>query len=228
MLKVKKTCKQCGSKLKYIGKHSTVVKTIHGDTPLYKHRFHCNTCKRGVCFYPFANTGFSGGKPSSRLTEIVCLLAAHVPFETAGDILKRNHNIEVCTSTVKEISEKVGNELFKKEKHDAQSNQNPSSMVEVFLANKNELSDLTYVQVDGSMINTIDEWKENKLGIIFNKEDIISRGSGEKERVSIRKKTLVTSLGQGVDDFKSRLKLALIKTKSMWSKRIVVISDGAV
>jgi hypothetical protein len=101
-------------------------------------------------------------------------------------------------------------------------------MVDFFLANKDELSDLTYVQVDGSMINTIEEWKENKLGIIFNKEDIISRGSGEKERLSIRKKTLVTSLGHGVDDFKSRLKLALFRSKSMWSKRIVIISDGAV
>lgn len=65
------------------------------------------------------------------------------------------------------------------------------------------------------------------MGIIFHENDIHRAGSGESERVTIRKKQLVTSLALGVDDFRNRLKLWLIKTKAFWSDQIVVISDGA-
>jgi len=65
------------------------------------------------------------------------------------------------------------------------------------------------------------------LGIIFHESDIHKSGVGENERVTIKKKQLITSLALGVDDFRKRLKLRLIKTKALWSEQLVVISDGA-
>jgi len=62
---------------------------------------------------------------------------------------------------------------------------------------------------------------------MFSEADIISSGEGEKARLSIKRKTLVSSYAQGVDEFKKRVKYWLKKSSIAYQKEIIIISDGA-
>jgi len=140
-------------------------------------------------------------------------------------MLKRLIGIEVCPSTIENISEKIGQAFRSEEQIEAQKP--ASEIAHKILAAKEELPQRIYAQMDGAMINTLEGWKENKLGIIFNENDLQKSGTGENERISITKKTLITSLAQGLDDFKLRFKYWMAKTRAQWAIEIVFITDGA-
>ena len=166
------------------------------------------------------------GSLSPRVSEMVSLLGQEASsFETARDILQRNNGINLCTSTIQKHSEKVGDFFRQKE-----GKKYKYAILEVgrdLFENKPKLPKRCYIQVDGAMINTTKGWKENKLGIIFNEADINKRGEGEQERISIKKKQLFSSLGEGVEKFEKRLIYWAYKTNIFQAEEIVVVSDGA-
>lgn len=191
-----------------------------------KRRYHCDSCHTGFVIDPLAET-LTGGRLSSKLTEIVCLLAIHSTFEVTSDILSRALGIFICPSTVKEISEKVGKKCFDEELKAAGQFDEGAASAALLSDTRNPLPRRSYVQIDGSMVNTVNKWKENKLGIIFHEDDLKSTGEGEKQRVTIQKKKLVTSMALGVKDFRERLRLWMFKSRAQWAEHIVLISDGA-
>jgi len=163
---------------------------------------------------------------SPKLCEIVCLLAQQAPFEVAGDILERIIGIRPGTSTIKETAESIGAHLFEEEL--AQSSTSDVNDLLNMEMVPETLENRVYLEMDGAMVNSVDGWKENKLGIIFSEDDIVTRGEGENERLSIQKKTLVSSFASGVDDFEKRIKHWLIKSGKYFHNEIIAISDGAV
>ena len=91
-----------------------------------------------------------------------------------------------------------------------------------------------YLQIDGSMVNTTTgSWKECKLALFYDKNDIIKSNqynmskSAIKERLSISKKKLTGAVAQGYEDLTVRLKRLLIKAGAYRAKSIVLISDGS-
>lgn len=101
------------------------------------------------------------GRLSSKLTEIVCLLASQTTFEVTSDLIKRILNVDVCPSTVKEVSEKIGEQLFNEEEIEAAEINSNKSLVKVLDDSDQSFAKRTYVQIDGAMINTVNQWKEN-------------------------------------------------------------------
>lgn len=160
------------------------------------------------------------------MSESVCLLASQLPFEIASDLLFRLIGVSVCPSSIEKISEQIGQTFRAQEQQAAQKP--ASEIAHKVLAAHEELPQRVYAQMDGAMINTLEGWKENKLGIIFNENDLHKSGTGENERISIKKKTLITSLAQGLDDFKERFKHWMVQTRAQWAREIIFITDGAI
>ena len=166
------------------------------------------------------------GKISPRLSQVICLLAQEASsFETARDILRRTLLLDISTSTIEHHAEEIGSLLLEKENEECKYT--TSKIIQDLLENKPKIPKRSYVQADGAMINTTTGWKENKLGIIFDEADLHRSGEGEKERISIKKKQLVSDLGGGVADFEKRLRYWLHKTDTLKAQEIVVVSDGA-
>ena len=157
---------------------------------------------------------------------MICLLAQDASsFETARDILRRTLLLDISSSTVQHHSEKVGALLRGKERQEYKYT--TTHIIRDLLQNRPKMAKRCYVQLDGAMINTTKGWKENKLGIIFDDADLVKRGKNEKQRISIKKKQLFSSLARGVEDFEKSLRYWLYKTDALKAEEIITLGDGA-
>lgn len=181
--------------------------------------YYCDNCEK---YGFFTDEAGSAGKLSPRATEVVCLLAQRSSFEETQDMIQRIFNLNICESTVKNIAENVGNRLYQEDGKNSEKAFIPDLVDEKTLENR------AYLQIDGAMIHHLKEWKENKLAIMFSEADMISSGEGENERISLRKKNLVSSFAEGVPEFKKRLSYWLKKSLIAYHREIVIISDGAI
>lgn len=89
-----------------------------------------------------------------------------------------------------------------------------------------------YICADGSMVPLTGdgkvEYKENKLGIVFNNDDILEKtGKNGKKTTQLVSKKLVSSLADGVEPFKKLLFSAAVKKGYYSSKTVIFLSDGA-
>lgn len=221
---VKKNCPTCDHRLILREYRNQEVKTTFGIVQKRSPYYHCRNCKK----YGFFNDDVKNpdhGRLSKRMAEKVCLFAHQLTFETTSDLIERLINVKISTSTIKEVSESIGNKLYEEE---AKLIESVGRLVLDEEIESETLENRAYLQIDGAMIHHLKEWKENKLGIMFSEKDIIHQGDGENARVSIKKKTLVSSFAQGVDEFKTRLRYWLIKSHTYCAREIIVISDGAV
>jgi len=148
-----------------------------------------------------------------------------LPFKVASVVLFRLRNVRVCPSSIENLSEKIGHSFRTSEQIESQKP--ASEIATAVVQSAEELPERVYAQIDGAMLNTENGWEENKLGIIFDENDISRNGANENERMTIQKKQLVTSLAQGVDDFKQRFLYWMAKTRANWAKELIFISDGA-
>jgi hypothetical protein len=141
------------------------------------------------------------------------MLGQHSVFESSSAILKQFLRLEVSAKQIQRISEWYGKQI------------NP-----IIKANHTEYiphlgkpkteDEPTYVMMDGSMVNTIDEkWKEMKLARMFHKGQNIDI---QPKRNEIQSSIYVSHLGS-VNEFFPKLErhLAGIGTKK------VFIADGA-
>lgn len=89
-----------------------------------------------------------------------------------------------------------------------------------------------YIEADGSMVPLVGEgcveYKENKLGIVYNNKDIVQKRSRKgKESTEIIRKRLISSLARGVEPFKKMIYAAAIEKGYFKAKNVIFLSDGA-
>lgn len=158
-------------------------------------------------------------KVTPRFSEILSLEAQNQTFQNASDMIRRLFHVEISTNTIRKVAENIGNKLHEEDEileitHDQ--------------VNAEIAKDRGYVQIDGAMINHRDDsWKENKLAIFFFFKNIVRSGKELNERITIKKKQLVSSFAQGLEPFSVRFHKYLIKSKIFQAREIVIISDGA-
>lgn len=184
--------------------------------------FYCPHCKTHG-FFESSKIQSLSGKISPRAAEVTCLHAQQSSFAVASDMLKRILLIQISESSVKNISEGIGHALYSKEGAESVNNSFlPREIDEKIMQNR------SYLEIDGAMIHHLEDWKENKLGLMFSEADIVRSGKGENERISLKKKTLVSSFAEGVGEFKKRLRYWIAQSGTSLAKEIIIISDGAV
>ena len=215
----KKNCPECGKKRKFVNYRNRTLTTLHGPLTLRRAYLYCENCQKGEC--PQDRTlGLISFRVSPAVAEKACLAAARMPFVQAADHLWRMSGIRLSATCIEDISRKMGDLISEHDREKAISNlETPEP------CDKNP--ERLYAQADGAMVNTIDGWHENKLGMVFSEQDIKRSGEGEKERISIQKKSFVTSFLEGPVVFKNLLKLALQRAGAASAKELILVTDGA-
>ena len=168
---------------------------------------------------------------SPGVAERACLIASGEPYEKSSDLLKRLTGIELSPTCIEDIAKRLGQILRKDEAQKAQADSEMSAEMPCALVaskKKPPRAKLFYLQADGSMLNTEEGWKENKLAMFFCEDDLRRSGEGEKQRISITKKDFTSNLAEGVGKFKSLVRQMMKRTGNLsLNDEIVFLSDGA-
>lgn len=148
-----------------------------------------------------------------------------MPFKETKKLLFDLTGVKISATFIEKITIQVGNRLHldmqKKASH-------PYS-----IKDREKKVKTLYIGADGAMVplvgDGIVEYKENKLGIAFNNNDIVHKTTKKgKLYTQIKRKRLVSSLADGVEPFKKMLFSASIEKGYYAAKEVVFISDGAV
>ena len=148
---------------------------------------------------------------SRKMQGIVCLTGQSVVYEEASELLKELLDIELAAPQIQRVCLHYGSCIDDLVKSNCE-------LILPKLELKNE-EDTTYVMVDGAMLFTReDQWKEIKLGRIFQQNQVVATHTNRKE---IRSSIYVSHLGS-VDDFFPKFERHLVGYKNK-----VIIGDGA-
>jgi hypothetical protein len=153
-------------------------------------------------------------------------------YEAAAKKMKEKCGYELSSEHIREVTDYVGGRFFEKDKENAKDI-DKNLLNTPYTHNK---KGILYIMIDGAAINTrvTDEngstWRENKLGLIFNSNDLIKRkgknASKDEIHYHIKKKDFCTYLG-GVDEFKKHLYACALRNGYGEYETTVIVSDGA-
>ncbi len=150
---------------------------------------------------------------SSKLQELMCMLAQDRVFEEAGEILQELLGISIGGKQIQRLSEHYGQKLEAIEENYQQD------MSQVPLVVPKTCSEPVYITADGSMVYTLEEgWKEMKLGRIYTES---SRAQIQENRTEIMESLYVCTLGNN-KEFCKKLEPYIEPYKHK-----VFIADGA-
>jgi hypothetical protein len=161
---------------------------------------------------------------SKGYAKICSQMSIAMPFEQVSHLLYNIYGFEVSETCLKDISNNIGTKLYKEAE---QRGKLP------FRGRKaKEGCDILYIHADGSMVPTISEncieYKENKLGLLYTDRDIVcKKTSSGKERVQIKDKRFISSIGEGVEPFKKMLYGGAVTKGCHTAKKVIVLTDGA-
>lgn len=147
-------------------------------------------------------------------------------FLQAKNMLEKYRGINLGSDTILKVTEHVGKIVFEEDKKQADSNyENIANLVE----EKPKTKGVLYGEIDGAAVNTRVEdengstWKENKLGIFFDDNDLRKRN--DKSNI-IENKEYVTYFGN-VNEFQKHLFNCALKHDYLSYSTIIFITDGA-
>jgi hypothetical protein len=131
---------------------------------------------------------------SSKLQEVLCLLAQDRVFEESEEILQTLLGIEISAKQIQRLSEYYGGQLEEIEV-DYQDN-----ILEVPLVEHDKNNEVVYITMDGSMVYTREDgWKEMKVGRIYSED---SRVFIQEKRTEVIGSLYVCTLGNNKEFFK--------------------------
>jgi hypothetical protein len=113
---------------------------------------------------------------TSKLQELMCLLAQGYVFGEAQELLQQFLGIDLCAKQIQRVSEHYGGEL------EAQLNEQVSGRQAVPVLPLKTNADVVYVMLDGSLIFTREVgWKEIKVGRLFQAFSRVQIQAGRKQ-----------------------------------------------
>jgi len=148
-----------------------------------------------------------------------------MPFKDAKKLCEEFLMISISATLMEQVVTRIGAKLHREYE---EKGKRPYT-----IENKESDVDTLYIEGDGAMVPVIAdggrEYKENKLGIIFNNNDIIrKKKKNDDPYAEIQKKKMVSSIAEGVEPFKKMLHAAAIEKGLNKAKNVVFISDGAI
>lgn len=163
------------------------------------------------------------------MTETAFWAQNQTSFREASSVIKKIYGFRISTDTVRRVAVYVGALIYQKDTAEAEKIYQGQCRMEMGHSKKGTL----YIQTDGAALNTRhkDEngstWRENKLGIVFSSDNIITTKNrrGEKER-HIQKKEYTSYVGSA-GEFKKYLFACAVRNGYGDYEKTVVLSDGA-
>lgn len=163
-------------------------------------------------------------KVSKRFSKAAIQLAVLAPFDHAKKLMKDLLFLNPSVTLLEQIVDRFGTTLHRTEE---KNGQRPHA-----ISDRETGAEVLYIQADGAMVplwgEKCREFKENKLGMVFNDKDIVTRKmkSGDETQSIVRKK-FVSSLAEGVEPFKKMLFASAVKKGYHTAQNVVFLCDGA-
>ena len=147
-----------------------------------------------------------------------------MPFDEVKKISRGLLGVSLSTTLIEQVAVRVENTLWEKAEKESRR--------PYVIEEREKDVDLLYICPDGAMVPLVGagkvEYKENKLGIVFNNKDL-ERKIDRKGKITTRimGKRLISSLAEGVDPFKKMLFAAAVKKGFYAAETVIFLSDGA-
>jgi hypothetical protein len=213
-------CPKCGEAMDLVRYQGKWVETLLGTIRPERAYFHCARCHQG--HVPLDHQlGLGADSLSGGLEEALCLLAAHMPLETAVATLRRLLRVEVDDNTVQRAVLRVGTELSARQERRAeqawQAAEPPKMEAE-------EPPERLYISVDGTTAHLQEGWKEVKVAAIYETEAVAQDdGTTVVRAVDI---TYVVSF-QDAPTFARYVYLEAARRGLEQAAEVIVLGDGA-
>lgn len=162
----------------------------------------------------------------------ICFLAIKLDsYEETEQLIRKFYDVEISDDNIRKVVNFIGQLIFKEDCRIAQE------YYSKFYDNQFEFDHseegVLYLETDGAALNTRIEdengstWRENKLAIAFNSNDIhIWKNSNGEKQHEILKREYISYIG-GVEEFKKHMLALAIRNGYGEYKETVIISDGA-
>ena len=200
------------------------IACLLGEVTIRRVRYRCTGCQKD--YYQLDSIlELSSSKASKRLGKSITQIAAFIPFKETKKMLFDLTGIEDSTTFIENVTVKIGKRLDRDMQKKARR---PYS-----IKDREDEVEILYIGADGAMVPLIGEknveYMENKLGIVFNNNDIVHKKTKKGETsTTIEKKRLVSSLANGVELFTEMLFAAAIEKGYHAAKEVVFLIDGAI
>jgi hypothetical protein len=213
-------CPECCEPMDFVRYQGKWVETLLGTIRPERAYFHCPGCHRG--HVPLDHQlGLGTDSLSGGLEEALCLLAAHMPLETAVATLRRLLRVQVDDNTVQRAVLRVGTELAARQKRRAQQAWQAAKPPKM---EGDHPPKRLYISVDGTTAHLQEGWKEVKVAAIYETEAILQDdGTTVVRAVNI---TYVVSF-ENAPTFARYVYLEAARRGLEQAEEVVVLGDGA-
>ena len=148
----------CGNRMRMVGRMPKKVLSILGELRFNRRHYYCDACRTSR--WPFdEEMGISGGWTDG-VVRLMTRAGARESFAEARHSLAEFAEIKVSSQTVRHVTEGVAHDLVSEQR--AGRLQGEESSVSF------GRDDRAYVTMDGTMVNTLDGWREVKLGALYD------------------------------------------------------------
>lgn len=148
----------CGKKMRMVRRMPKTVLSILGELRFERRHYYCDEC--GASRWPFdEEMGISGGFTNGAV-RLLTRAGVRESFAEACNNLKEFAEIYVSPETVRHVTEGIAHDLGA-EQSDGRFQGEESSV-------SFERDDRAYVTMDGTSVNTLDGWREVKLGALYD------------------------------------------------------------
>lgn len=218
----KKNVKIEGKKYTYKGIEPKKLITLLGEGKLARARYRSETDDE---WYPLdEELGLCRLKPSKRFAKVVNQLTIFMPEEHVKKQVKSILDIDISVTFISQVVTRFGNTLHRKMEDKAKR---PYAIEE-----REKDVDVLYVESDGAMTplwgDHTREYKENKLGILFNNKDMVHKISKKgKETTRITRKKFISSIAEGAEPARKMLFAAAVEKGYYAAKHVIFLCDGA-
>ena len=148
----------CGKRMRMIRRMPKTVVSIIGELRFERRHYYCDACKTSR--WPFdEEMGIAGGWTAGAV-RLMTRSGARESFEEARTDLKEFAEIRVCRETIRYVTEGVAHALA--------AEQSSGRVFAEAGSARFEKTDRAYVSMDGTSVNTLDGWREMKLGVLYD------------------------------------------------------------
>jgi hypothetical protein len=167
-------------------------------------------------------------KVTSGLMREICFWAQNQSsYENAQEIMRNKIGITISDEYIRTIAMEVGGRIYEEAGRAAEDREHLSAEIPAKPSKKGML----YLMVDGSMIQTREKeadgaakWREVKLGMVFNSNDVKEKAGGKKHTIKQKDYAVSTS---GVAEFSKYLFECAVRNGYGTYEQTIIVSDGA-
>jgi len=152
----------CGGRAKYAYQATRQLISRHGEFRIVRAYYYCRSCRKGFCPLD-AGLDIGSGECSRSVQALAARFCSHMSFELAARELEVVCGIRLSATTMQNYSKAIGTRIAE------EWNANVELAMKRRLQPSGLRIDRLYASMDGVMIHVGGEWRETKLGAVYQR-----------------------------------------------------------